>query len=357
LTANEFYVSCFKGLEALDTLGVVNRIAYYFGDGGTGTDFHDGANPTTGNAFSVWEVPPAGSRTWSWYFMLQYSQSSPFGGAANGAPARLSGSTTGTNMNLGFQAAVAFTSGGASANPWTAAGGTTNNDGTDSKADPVWAPPASGSLQVYPKNNNTGESYAASKENCTAIMSLNANYVTRLHMIMDSDNIAFTVDHDDDNEYESNLLCGWYTPLSGLTPKGPLFLLKASAAFAPQAAYTGSDGGLLGPLDESIRSLIFDIRDYDRSTTYQPNNQFGSPEYMEAPLALYVQDANQGLVGFADPDFCRYTYNIVTNSTIDSLGRVVIGGTSTAASHFTLPWDGATTDPGNPATTRVGIDF
>ena len=113
LTGNEFYVSCFKGLEALDTLGLVNRIAYYFGDGGRGTDFHDGANPTTGNAFSVWEVPPAGSRTWAWYFMIQYAQTTPFGGATNGAPALLGGGTTGYTMDLGFQAAVAFTSGGA----------------------------------------------------------------------------------------------------------------------------------------------------------------------------------------------------------------------------------------------------
>jgi len=360
LTGNEIYVSCFKGLEALAVLGVVNRVAYYFGDGGTGTDFHDGASPTTGNAFSVWQVPPAGSRTWSWYFLIQYSEATPFGGLGSGAPARLNASTNGTAMNLGFQSAVAFTSGGVSANPWTEAGGSTNDDGTDAKADPVWAAPAGRTLQVYPKNNNTGESYAASKENCSAVVYKTSNVVTRVHLLMDDDNIGFAADYEDNGVYNTVSMCGAYVPLAGMaSSQGPLIFVNDSSNgyFASGTTYGVSAGGVVSPLDDSVRTFRFELRANDRSSTYQPNNQFAVPEYLEVPFPIYVDDVNRGLVGFVDTNFARGTYGLPTNATLDGLSRVSIGPASSADNHTTFPWDGATADPGNPGTTRDGIDF
>jgi len=354
------FTSLFKALEALDTLGVVNRIALYFGDAGAGTNYYDEASPFTTNAFAVYEMPPAGSRTWSWYFLIQWGDSNPYGGSGNGSPAKIRGSAANYYYFLtGYSVAAATTSGGASANPWTEAGGTTNNDGTDAKADPVWAAPAGGNLYVLPQSNATGGASAASRDDQLPVVLLNASDATRVHFLVDDDNLFWAVDTADDGSYWMSGV-GAYVPLTGMSVEAPLWSMFSSAASGWEwdQEYNDSDGGVISPLDGSTKAVRWDVRPECRNVIYQPNNQFSPPEYMESPLALYADEteANPGMVGFIDSDFVRHTYNIPTNSTVDSQDRVVIGGAVQAVDHFTVVWDSTTTDP-TAASDRDGTDF
>lgn len=332
----EQFVLLYIFMEAMASAGHCTRIALQWGNGGTGTDFWDGANPFGENAFAVytWGAGAGTARD----VMIQWATTDAFG-AAPGNPGAING---GTGDGVGI--VMATREDGTS--PWA---GSTNNDGTDTKGSPVWSAGAS-VLHVLDVANTTGGSYAANKENClrAALGSPNA---MRLHMVGDADAIAILSSETDDGNYRA-LHLGRYTPRTGWSGPNPLFAMAEMQAVMWSAANYGSaagslqkEGGVLGRSGAdgvAVLSLADVTFGGLLNDTFQPNQQI-NPQQLDGvlPLLVYGSAVRYGLVGSSDGGTVAVFYTDLNHAVDPTSSRAYLGSAVAGPAHrYGIPWDG-----------------
>lgn len=364
----EAFVTIYKAMEVLKAAGYVNRISLYYGDGGaTGMNYWDEANPCGDNSFAVYQFPPYGTRTWSWYFLMQWSNGADFGTIGSGSPGLIRASAGTTGLNLGFQAASAITGGGADTSPWA---GTVLNNGADSKATPVWAS-AGGSVWVYPRSNNTGGTHSVNKQNCIAL-SYEASTVTVLpfiiNMVADRDNLAISRLLLSENS-ASCMVCGIYSPLSGLTATNPFYMMGTynGSIFDPGSTVVGTtggggtaiEGGIFAPRDSTVRTFKNEVPYWGSyaSIDYSVNFHYPSTRQTVTSQGLFASETGSyGKVGHQD--FVYHTRFSPINNTPG--GFIPILYRSSANSRYLVNTGSSSSsvlDYLNPNNTRDGVDF
>jgi len=217
--SQETFKALFDFFEDLvDVHGYCTRVALNWGSGGTGTDFHDEANPFGNNAFAVYCFPPSPQRLWSWYILIQWSAGATFG-SSPGNPGLIFATTGASQQNVGFAVAVALDSGGLDADPWN---GTSNFDGADTKGATVWAAPGGGTLYVFPRSNDVGGSHATNKENTQVILASGTTVDQTFHAAADEDGFWVAHDFDTNNRFLRSWYVGPYVPTPDFSPSVPL---------------------------------------------------------------------------------------------------------------------------------------
>lgn len=339
----------------------IQRLAYNTGSKGAGMVQFRGMN--------YYDQPlPAGENAWAVFRFL--SASIPFDvliqwagvsglGTAPGAPALIN-NTAGTNA---FAIAVAQR-----ADMTSAWGGSTNNNGSDTKSTPVWISSSISSTIYYPRSNDAirGGTHGASRQNMMGNTFLN-NIQTRHHFMADYDNFAIFNDVGAANAYELYFF-GMYTPMSGLNVNVPYFafhdaVLPIAAATAYGPAGGGTPGGGIGYPQQHISGSVgvgFDRigTTFFQSSAAQANLAFPTPRWDEFPLIVGVYETTptiiEGMTG-QHFDFLREAYNIATHDTNGDGSRAVFGSTTVASLKVTAPFHTGTS-PGS-GVTRAGVQF
>lgn len=366
----EIFTNWILFMEDLVTANVCQRIALQYGNGGTGTDFHDGGNPFGDNAFAVYRFPPAGSRTKDWYLLGQWSDATNFG-TSPGSPGLIGGSAGSSGATFGFAFASALESDGTTnASPWN---GDTGNDGGDTKgpvdtveSGPVWAPPAGGSLAVWPISNSVGGAEEADKENTIQIYALSSsdNLDIRYGFLADDDNFFMYGDYGDN----LNSVWCWFGPATFKTEVPdpfPFGMVSDNGDLALDGSPYGNLSGVgqrqggfyADSVEHMLPSYIASLGDA-LTTSAQPSEIRASDTYEEMPLHFYCDEGivgRMGMGGTFDINFIRAIAAVADQDTTTSLDRIFIGEVGTTSVHVSVPWD-STTTPGTTAV-RGGVDF
>lgn len=366
----EAFKNLYDFFEQMVTANYATRIALQYGASGTGTDYHDGANPFGENAFAVYRMDGSTSGNtasdrdgvtlpdFDYYIFFQWADAATFG-TSPGNPGRIDGAT---GDGLGVAMAVRADGG----DPWN---GTTNNNGTDTKGATVWTAGAS-TLYVTPLSNGPFGSHLTNKENTRRILDVTTSGA-RVSMIGTADSVVFLSDVSDDGSFQACYL-GVYYPLTGLSPSVPLCAVIPSYTTtlpwadgsgirwpAADASYTGAaanGGGVLGAfLAEGMTPLSLGQNMPEFGV--QPNSEPATAELDDFPVRVIQAGYgdNNGYVGDLEVGLSGVVYNVVTGSTNAALTRAYFGGTTQATIHLSVPWDGTTT-PGTTAT-RAGVTF
>lgn len=331
----EQFTILFLFMEAMVAAGHMTRIALQWGSGGTGTQFWDEATPFTENAFAVytWGSGAGTARD----ILIQWASTDAFG-ASPGDPGALNGST-----GDGVGIAMATREDGTS--PW---GGTTNNDGTDTKGTPVWTP-GSSVVHAIDRANTVGGSYAANSENCLRV-ALAAPNAMRMHVVGDLDNMVILSSETDDGSYRCVTL-GRFVGRSGFSGPNPLYCVADMAATMwTETVYgtthgTGTrEGGVLGRSSaDGVASVLLAEARYNGLLTVnlQPNQQV-VPQKLDGvvPLLAYNDPARYGLVGSPDGEVLAVFFTDTNQSVDPTAARAYVGANAGSTQRWGIPWDG-----------------
>lgn len=333
------------------TAGNATLHASYFGNTGTGFDFHDGANPSGGNAWAVFKFLASASteRTFDFYILIQWADSGVFG-SGGGSPGRINGST---GDGCGICMAVRQDGG----DPW---GGSTAADGTDTKAATVWVPGGS-TVSVVDRSCSsppgaTAGTYITNLENTMRYGDITgASAKARCHFYGDADLLFFSGTLVDAGDYSNHFQLGLYKPPTGLNVVTPLVAMVSGSIAGPAdqslygtAAGTGTrNGGVLGrnPASGAGTCELQINQDY---INQQPNPQYvldgGVPLYDAFPYELrYGDGTEEGFVGLIDTALASTVRGPVSGSTTTTFDTAYLGGPQTNNSpKHTIPWDGVT---------------
>jgi hypothetical protein len=322
-------------LQLMVAAGHCTRIALQYGSGGTGTDFHDGANPFGENAFAVytWGSGAGTARD----IMIQWASASAFG-ASPGNPGAVNG---GTGDGVGI--VMATREDGTS--PW--AGGTAD-DGSDTKAATVWT--AGGSaLHVIDLANTTGGTYATNHENCLRVTN-DTPVNMRMHVVGDADNIAVLSSESDDGNY-SCLTLGRYSVRPGFSGPNPLYslsnmtdLMWTEVGYGTGGGTLTREGGILGRsgADEVAQIRILEVLFAQLlNDTYQPNQQIVPAELDGVtPQLGYNNAIRYGYVGKPDGLVLAVFFTDLNHAVDPSASRAYMAVTGGSALRWGIPWDG-----------------
>lgn len=329
------------------------RVSSNFGSSGTGFDFHDGTNPSGENA---WAVFTADSASVPFDILIQWADVNSFG-SSPGNPGLLQGSIV---DGVGIMAA--FREDGTS--PW---GGTTDDDGADTKGSTVWTPGTS-TLHVLGRSNTTGGSHATNKENTFSLCDVaTVGGFGRIHCVGDDDGLVIMTDHDDDGDYQG-LYLGAYAPRTGLSINFPLCLIVnpdttpvfwatgANNTFGSTTGNQQMEGGMVGRDESSgVRGLSVNTNIGAFETAFQPNNQLASPELDASEIAILHRETQQGLSGFVPSALMAAVFN-VNNHEVNAGGtRAYLAETTVAALKWSIAWGGG--NPPGTNTNRSGVSF
>jgi hypothetical protein len=377
------------------TVAGIKLIANSTGSNGLGMGYWDSVAPVGNNAWAVFTFLSASI---PFYMLMQYATASsaayPFG-LVPGNPGRFA--NFGTNYaaygGLGMQFAVR--SDGAS--PWT---GTTNADGTDTKADPVWTTGEctdNAAAYVWPRTNSTSGSAAltavsGSRERCTSIaghsyMNGPNGVGVRLHLACNFNNVAiarnsFTLNATGSYNYmwfgEYKVYSGsWPVGSSTLSPAVPYAMLWKNTEGAQNPTITATTyGSLTGDTDfeggiahPSLRGQVVSclngtLSNIPFTAGFHPNWAYNTGSshktYDEFPIQLYMYEhLNTASVAIRDcfglmgeTDYLRYVYGlfvgdiasgsndgITSGSAVGQL-RTIMGSypTTTQSSKYSFPW-------------------
>lgn len=329
-------------------------VASNYGSGGTGTDFHDGANPFGENAWAVFNFP--NSLPTPFHLLIQWADAASFG-AAPGAPGLCNGSPS----TDGVGCMVALREDGAS--PW---GGTTGSPGSDTKGTPVWT--AGGStLHVLARSNAPGlpaGAFATNKENTHLIEDYSTNAINRLHMVGDADGIMLVVGTTNAGAYKGYYM-GRYELRAGLSLPHPYVMIPtatsvpwvvgASNIYGNIAGSYGSQGGLLGRAGDGVRSFTLENSAPWFDSSYQPNGVPSPSELDAGKWALFQREVVSGLVGFLPEALVSAVYGVAFHETNAANTRAYMGTVAAAAIKFSIPWDGGA--PPGTVGVRTGRQF
>lgn len=206
----ETFVSLIKWLDTLSSIGVT-RIASYYGQAqgsGLGTSLA-GYSSLTGTAFDYWDRS-ANCGTNAWALYCWGSAGTPFYMLIQWGAPNISGTGVSTPMfgdagGLGSISdkvgaiGVMFALRANGTSPWN---GTTNNNGADTKGNPIWIPTSNAvqNLYVFPRTNSTRGTYFSTKSYFAQFYQY-ANtttagfaYRSRVHAIADENNICLIND-------------------------------------------------------------------------------------------------------------------------------------------------------------------
>lgn len=347
--------------------GYATRIALQYGSSGTGTDYHDGANPFGENAFALFRMDGLNSGNSSsarngstlpdfdYYVLMQWADTDSFG-TSPGNP----GLADAASAIDGVAISVAVRTDGNS--PWN---GSTNNNGTDTKGSAVWTAGAS-VVHILPISNSfTGGTHLTNKENMRLLADISST--TRVSMIGTADSFIILVDAGAAGAYVAHYF-GIYTPRSGLSPSLPITGVSPSIATGlPWADGTGTtwgtttgggtnEGGVLGTLLTDLMGGVSVGQDVVGVFGLQPNNELATPEYDAFPIrAIQRGTGRTGYVGDLETGLVESVYNVPTNSSNAALSRAYFGSATQGSLHLAVAWGGATS-PGTGAT-RAGVTF
>lgn len=367
----EVFKAWFDFMEALDTAGVVTRVALQYGSGGTGTDYHDGANPFGPNAFALYRWPSNGGRPEDVYLLGQWSDGSTNFGASPGDPGLINAGTGSSGGELAFAWACAFESDGTTpANPWT---GSTVNDGTDRKGatpgtGPVWEAPVGGTVSVWPRSNTGGtHTHDTDKENMVGLLVLGSSETGayRYGFIADNDNFFAYVDVDR-NETFAWCWFGPITPRTGFSPLYSLSMVKDEGPLDIAFQYGDTDGndsteqgGFYNPNTGDMEASVFTSLTDIMTELVQPSELGSSARFEEFPIYLYLNTGltdRKGTIGTVNP-FLKVVGQTKSTDAAPDLSRITLGGNFLSSTQFniTVPWDGTTNPRSN--FTRAGVSF
>ncbi len=375
-SSQEQFKNLFDFFEQMVTAGYATRIALQWGASGTGTDYHDGANPFGENAFAVFRMNgktsgnSASARDgvilpdFDYFVLIQWADSVNFG-LSPGDP----GHTNNNDTIDGSAIAVAVREDGTS--PW---GGTTNNDGTDSKGAVVWTDGGS-TAHVFPTNNEleAGARYA-DKSGCRRWYD-SATSTARIHMVGDADGFVMFADVADNTAYYVTYI-GVYEPLAGLTPPMPLVCLTCDATTwyngtgvswgsldcgnqyegGVLSAHMATDGMAWCTVGMGVGGVLENI--------VQPNTEPTTAEHDAFPIRVAVSGIGRnpggrnwrsGYVGDLPTNLIQVVDNVATETTNAALTRAFLGINTVTSYKHSVPWDGVTV-PGTTLT-RAGVTF
>lgn len=344
-------------LDYCETQGLCTRIAFQNGDSGAGSDWSVGS--AGDDCFACYRFDQGAGVD---FYVLIQAANSGFGGSP-GDPGRLAGAST-----AGFGVAMAIREDGG--NPWN---GTTNNNGSDSKGDPVWIDGGS-TLHVFPMSNNDAPSsttladydQSSSRQNMVLVgtFSGGSNY-HRFGFWASEECVFLELDAQNNGAFTNQTCFGRYTPHSHMsgTCTFPYFMIcsrsgitgvfELGPASSPPPFYeygsrdgngTYEGGVLANPSDGVIRGHANIITASQINTTYQPNQLHGTPRY---ELVSFVMNAYEehpvhrfGGLGVIPSEVVACSYNVANLETNAAFDIAVFSNTTTAQFKTAKSWDG-----------------
>jgi hypothetical protein len=356
-----FFKMIFEFFERMVTVGNASRVALQWGSGGTGTDWFDGANPFGENAFALYKLLASASsvRTTDLYVLIQWASTDTFG-ASPGNPGLIDSGT-----GDGVAIAMAFREDGG--NPWA---GTTNDDGTDTKAATVWT--AGGSVlhvldrscSDYATLNGT---HVTNKENMLEINNMSHNH-TRLHAVGDADSfVIFCNESSSLGSPGSYRMAygGVYTPGNDFTMDNPYMLFAGMQNAAISLASPGSivgtyncnsylEGGLLSNIPtDKVQTFAMIGNPSLHNLVYQPNMQIAGGTFDRIPIAvLAYEGSTYGYLGQIPSHILAMVFSLPMETVNSAADWAFIGTTNFDNQQFAIPWDGGAA-PGLNSTTQT----
>lgn len=317
------------------------------GADGNGTGFWDAPNAFGTGAFAVFTWGTTGLRPFTFDMLIQWTGQAPDPAAL---PVFYNGvATSPYSGEVGI--AVAMSIGG---DPW---GGTTLNDGTDAKSNPVWVLGGGSDLIVLPASNSTGRTHGVAKSNMAVLFNSGGISPPRVSMLCDDDFFAFVMDINDAGTASVTTFVGPYTPDATLTVSRPMVLGYQSSGLLPaDSAYLATYGGAVHT--DSIMSGGHEAVAWARSAPtwatlpgHQPAEVTGYRREVEFQV-ICSETTRREFLGIVPGDFMRYTNNLLGVNTNIAKTRAYF---SSDTHVMCLPWDGVTT----PGTTmsRTGVTF
>lgn len=380
----EIFKTCFDHFNGSSRHQIIarnNGIATVLLPGATrGTGYWDQATPFGHQAFFVVDHLFASARYQSYWMFLD-------GSAAGPADLNYDGGTGTSYARIYVAMASTTSSGGAWVSPWA---GTTLNNGSDTRAAPVWNIPSGGRGYFFPRANSRGGGYATNRNNLSAltdsIIASSTSQPSRFHLVTDDDNWALLWDYQDDSAYYLNA-GGVYVPRSDLAVDRPLLMASqsttsysrfrryydsTSSAFGPAATGSTNYNGGIRVSDNhvgvggagvgiDVHGLIFDdLSAFEGGASaayqnFQPDKAFSPTRNNEFPHWVGVWEP-AGAFGYAGQwDFLRSTRGVNNLDTNTAKTRAYFGNSTANDSRVSIPWDGVST-PGL-GTSRAGISF
>jgi hypothetical protein len=342
------FVNLYDFMQRHVTVGNATLHASNYGNGASGFDYHDGANPVGENAWAVFKFLASASsvRTTDFYVLIQWADGSSFG-SAPGNPGSIENATS---DGLGIVMAYREDNG----DPWN---GTTNANGADTKGTPVWTGTG---LHVLTKYNETG-ARSTNKEDLTRLWDV-AGISARVHMCGDADGMWFAHDVGASDVISTLTYVGVYTPRSDLVVPNP-YIIAANQISLLNSSFLGStpdDNGIIG-IDESRGVVGFHSHRLGFiSDLQQPENLSAGLEYMDLPIYVsrpLSEDAVEyGLLGHLPTNIVRLAYGQANGSANAAFTRAFLSDVAVAADHkFSLAWGGGAGP--NLAPDRDGLVF
>lgn len=338
-TEGEMGSVLFKNLfEVLEAHPNTTRIALQYGEAapgdfnnpGTGTDFWDGTNSFGRNAFAVYRWESNVNRTFHYHMLIQWADFDNFG-IAPGNPGSLD-DQNGDDVSVGIAIAV----GDGDNDPWN---GTVVNDGTDTKGDPVWKVPTSGTVtHVLPRSNNNTGSRATSREDTVSLYTNNVTDTFRGHIIADDDNLYWAWDDGVEGNFNQVGYSGLYVPRSGLSVTWPLICIRATSW--PISQTTRSEG-VITPLD-GVRSFTWAVIDEAANQVQAPNKVLSPTENDASPWTIFADEAGVGATGYLGTiEEWPIVWRVPNETTNAAATKAAIGFNGYTDKKVLMPWDGA----------------
>jgi len=264
------------------------------------------------------------------------------------------GSTSGTGpakgyLSDGFHIVAACRKDGG--NPW---GGTTNNDGADTKGNPVWIDGGSVVFTTSRSNHNTpvaNGSYTSDKRAIVSVEDFRTTYSpSRLHFMGDADGFVIVPDISDNSEINYFTYHGVYTPDNGINVTTPLVGISIPptdiAKIANYSTNNNSQKSLaFATPTDTVSGGYISSQEHIRGSNI---NSFRSPAgFEEYPVVInaYEDVTFFGRLGTLPTELVTVTGGVNLLSTTPSQDRIVVGKdipSSTNSFKFVVPWDGTT---------------
>ena len=365
LMASTVFTSLYKGLKALEALGVTIEVSNNYGNG-SGFDYHDGASPVGTSGFALFRMPPSCDRAYSLYLLLQYVDTGALGTTWN---ALYNGAAAHSYGNVGVTFAAALDLLGVDSSP-CAAGWGTDLDGADEKPSPAWATPAGGKLWLGDRTNAVGGDDVATGSNLhkLAVMAGGVPANSRWGVIADTDSIFFYFDLGDVGTPQI-VAAAQFVPYDDFAEECPFLhaSLRLNTGGADTTMFGLAIGNVAGSLTSEVTSPFHADGDakisgvsfsWGRDSDMQPSSL--SSKYSDGPVELFAEEGlSHGLVGVFDR-FLGFVSNLAGYNTLSTTAprlRIVISPSGALDDwKLSVPWDGTST-PQDVALDRDGVDF
>lgn len=342
-TAGEIFKLYF---DALDAHTRTTRIAFYRGDGGSGTDYHDGASPMGNKAFAVWRFDTHVGRSWPFYVMIYTN--SVTSGTSGGDWLNQGGGVSGSYGQVLVSSCVGI---GGDENPWN---GTTANNGLDTVGSPRWDTPAGGTgIIVSPATNRDGSEDTVLKNNCATAVSQSTAGRSRASIIMDDDSLILLADEYDNAAATRTMYIGMYEPFAHLTVPTP-FVMVVWAGNLVEGNLSDETSAVTG-VNQSTHVVNASMTKGIIEQPYSPAEIAGggfTPHRIG--LSTQLDAAERGILGTLPVTFRGIRGGTANSVTADLLYRAH-GDGGRADQKVLVPWDGVTM----PLSTfvREGVTF